>query len=55
MSTQSQNGYMLIFRGTDWYKGLSPEEMQKVADNWMAWFNRFERPGQGHRRKPAGA
>jgi len=29
---------MLIFRGTDWCKGLSPEEMQRVADDWMAWF-----------------
>ena len=29
---------MLIFRGTDWYKGLSPEQMQQVADRWMAWF-----------------
>jgi hypothetical protein len=38
MSKQTQNGYMLIFRGTDWYQGLSPEEMQQVADHWMAWF-----------------
>lgn len=38
MSTQSQNGYMLIFRGTDWYKGLSPEEMQQVSDQWLRWF-----------------
>jgi len=45
MSTQSQNGYMLIFRGTDWYKGLSPEQMQQVADNWMAWFNRLKDEG----------
>ena len=29
---------MLIFRGTDWYKGLSSEEMQQVGDKWMAWF-----------------
>lgn len=29
---------MLIFRGTDWYKGLSPEEMQKILENWMTWF-----------------
>jgi len=29
---------MLIFRGTDWYKGLSAEEMQQVGDKWMAWF-----------------
>lgn len=38
MSNQSQNGYMLIFRSTDWYKGLSPEEMQQIVDNWMSWF-----------------
>jgi hypothetical protein len=29
---------MLIFRGTDWHKGLSPQEMQQVAGQWMAWF-----------------
>lgn len=45
MSTQSQNGYMLIFRGTDWYKGLSPEQMQQVADKWMAWFNGLKDEG----------
>ena len=46
MSTQSQNGYMLIFRSTDWYKGLSPEQMQQIADNWMAWFNRLKDEGK---------
>jgi hypothetical protein len=45
MSTQNNNGYMLIFRGTDWYQGLSPEQMQQVADNWMAWFNRLKNEG----------
>src|SRR3989441_11487291 len=45
MSTQSQIGYMLIFRGTDWYKGLSPEQMQQLADQWMAWFNRLKDQG----------
>jgi hypothetical protein len=35
---QNQNGYMLLFRGTDWHKGLSPEEMQQILDKWMAWF-----------------
>jgi hypothetical protein len=37
MSTQNQNqnGYMLLFRGTDLRKGLSPEELQKVTDNWF--------------------
>ena len=39
MSEQKKHtDYMLIFRGTDWHKGLSPEQMQQVADQWMAWF-----------------
>jgi len=37
---------MLIFRGTDWYKGLSPEQMQQVADRWMAWFNNLKDEGK---------
>lgn len=45
MSSQTDNGYMLIFRGTDWYHGLSPEQMQQVADQWMAWFNRLKDEG----------
>ena len=47
MSTQSPNGYMLIFRGTDWHKGLSPEEVQQGADQWMAWFNRMKEQDPG--------
>jgi hypothetical protein len=46
MNTQSPDGYMLIFRGTDWYEGLSPEQMQQVADEWMAWFNRLKDQGK---------
>jgi hypothetical protein len=38
MNSQTNNGYMLIFRGNDWHKGLSPEEMQNVSERWMAWF-----------------
>ena len=37
---------MLIFRSTDWYKGLSPEQMQQVADQWMAWFNGLKEEGK---------
>ena len=37
--------YMLLFRGNDWPKGLSPEEMQQVASQWMAWFNRLTDQG----------
>jgi len=45
MSKQTQNEYMLIFRGTDWHAGLSPEEMQEVAGQWMAWFKRLTEQG----------
>ena len=37
---------MLLFRGTDWHKGLSPEEMQKTADVWMAWFHGLTAQGK---------
>jgi hypothetical protein len=30
--------YLLLFRGNDWHQGLSPEQMQQVATEWMAWF-----------------
>ena len=39
MSTQNKTPqYMLLFRGNEWHKGLSPEEMQTVASAWMKWF-----------------
>ena len=47
MNTQTKpTEYMLLFRGNDWYKALSPEEMQKVADHWMAWFKRLTDEGK---------
>lgn len=45
-STESHNGYLLIFRGTDWHKGLSPEEMQQVATRWRNWFDRLSAQGK---------
>jgi hypothetical protein len=46
MNTQLKNGYMLVFRGTDWHQGLSPEQMQQVAGEWMAWFKRLSEQGK---------
>jgi hypothetical protein len=46
MSTPTKSPeYLLLFRGNDWYKGLSPEEMQGVASKWMAWFKRLTDEG----------
>ena len=30
---------MLLFRGNDWDKGLSPEQLKKVIADWYAWFD----------------
>src|SRR6266446_5789720 len=46
MNTQNQNGYMLLFRGTELRKSLSPEQMQKVSEDWMAWFKRLTQQGK---------
>src|SRR5215472_7287549 len=46
MNTQSQNGYMLLFRGNDWLENLSSEEKQRVTDQWMAWFRRLTEEGK---------
>jgi len=46
MSTQNNKSeYLIIFRGTDWDKGLSPEEIQKVTGEFMAWFQRLKQQG----------
>lgn len=37
---------MLLFVGMDWHKGLSPEEMQRVSGEWMAWFKRLTEEGK---------
>jgi hypothetical protein len=47
MNTQTKSPeYMLIFRGTDWHKGLSPEQMQQIASQWMAWFQGLTAQGK---------
>jgi hypothetical protein len=44
--SENQSGYMLLFIGTDWHKGLSPEQMQNVSADWMAWFKRLTEQGR---------
>jgi len=43
-STPSE--YMLLFHNTtQWHRGLSPQELQKVTDRWMSWYNRLAERG----------
>ncbi|MDB6118937.1 MAG: YCII-related domain protein [Verrucomicrobiaceae bacterium] len=37
---------MLLFRGMEWTKALSPEEAQKVMGQWMAWFDELIKDGR---------
>jgi hypothetical protein len=47
MSTPTmKSDYMLLFRGTNWSKELSPEQIQKVASDWMAWFEGLTKQGK---------
>ncbi len=46
MNTESPKAdYMLLFRGTNWGNELSPEQIQKVAADWMEWFERLSKKG----------
>jgi hypothetical protein len=46
MSTQTQNEYLLLFRGGEWYKGLSQEELQTVVSQCKAWFDQLAAHGK---------
>jgi hypothetical protein len=45
-SGTDNSGFMLLFRGTQWHKGLSPDQMQQVASEWKAWFDRLMAQGK---------
>jgi len=47
MSTQTTTSeYMLLFHGSQWDKGLSPEEIQKIMGQWNAWLERLTLQGK---------
>ena len=46
MSTPTQNEYLLLFRGDEWYNRLSPEELQQAMSQFKAWFDRLTEQGQ---------
>jgi len=52
MSTQPITEYMLLFRGTGWHKGLSPEEIQEVITRMYAWYDRLIAEGKAKAGKP---
>jgi len=58
MSTQNQNGYLLLYRSDEWYEALSSEELQKVISQNKAWIERLTAQGKaapGHALERKGA
>ena len=41
-----KTGHIIFFRGNDWDRNLSPEELQRVTGQFMAWFERLSREGK---------
>jgi hypothetical protein len=53
MSTNTQSSeYMLLFRSTDWDKDLSPQELQRIMSETMAWFERIRQQGKHRGAQP---
>ena len=52
MSTPAKSEYILLFRGTDWHKGLSAEEIQEVVKQMYAWLDRLTAEGKAKIGKP---
>jgi hypothetical protein len=54
MSTEATTGeyvaaageYMLLFRGQEWDRKLSPEELQRVMSKWTAWYEELTHQGK---------
>jgi hypothetical protein len=56
MNTETTTGeYMLLFRGPQWDKGLSPQEIQQVMDKVTAWAERLQGQGKARGGQPLGA
>jgi hypothetical protein len=46
MTTPRTTEYMLLFRGTNWDRGLSSDEIQNVMSRWIAWLDRLTEQGK---------
>jgi hypothetical protein len=44
-SPNSTSEYLLLFRGNDWDRSLSPSELQKTMGSFLAWFERLSADG----------
>jgi hypothetical protein len=52
MTTPTTPEYMLLFRSTNWDRGLSLEEIQNVMNRWIAWFDGLAEQGKARAGQP---
>jgi len=58
MSSQNQNGYLLLYRSNEWYKALPREDLEVVIQQNKAWIDRLTAQGKakpGHALERKGA
>jgi len=44
--------YLLLFRGTNWHRELSAQEIQEIMGRTNAWFERLAREGKSKAAQP---
>ena|SRR3974390_1084918 len=42
----TKNEYLLLFRGKEWWNGLSAEELRTTMEQVKAWFEQLEKSGK---------
>lgn len=52
MSTSSKSQYLLLFRGTNWHRELSAQEIQEIMGRTNAWFNGLSQQGKAKAGQP---
>lgn len=46
MKPTSSNGYLLLFRGTNWHRELTSDEVTQIMSEWNQWFERLSNEGK---------
>ncbi|MDR3402119.1 MAG: YciI family protein [Chthoniobacter sp.] len=55
MNTESaKSEYLLLFRGTDWHRGLTPGEIKRIMIDWMEWSDGLVAEGRTKARRSLG-
>jgi hypothetical protein len=53
-TNETKMDYLLLFRGADWDKGLSAEQLQEAVGKTMAWFDGLFKSGRAKAGQPLG-